>query len=103
MTMLCLQFFVREGMRQEHKLIHDWMFEEARALGIQGGSVFRASAGYGRHGLKEDTFFELAGELPETIEFCCEEEKIRALIDRVGAAGLKLVYVSYPVVAGRTG
>jgi hypothetical protein len=101
--MLCVQFFVREGMRQDGKLIHDWMFDEAKAIGILGGSVFRASAGYGRHGLQEETFFELAGKLPETIEFFCEEAKIRRLIERVGEAGLKLHYVTYPVIIGMTG
>ena len=101
--MLCVRFFVREGMRQGGKLVHEWLFDQAKAIGIQGGSVFRASAGYGRHGLHEDSFFELAGTLPETVEFFCEDDKIRRLIERVGEAGLKLVYVSHPVDVGTTG
>jgi PII-like signaling protein len=103
MTTLCVRFFVREGMRHDGKLIHDWMFDQAKALDIHGGSVFRASAGYGRHGLHEDSFFELAGKLPETIEFFSEEDRIQALIARVGEAGLKLVYVTHPITSGMTG
>jgi PII-like signaling protein len=103
MTMRCVRFFVQEGMHKDGRLIHEWMFDQARSLGIQGGSVFRASAGYGRHGLHEDTFFELAGTLPESVEFFGEEEKIQALIGRVGEAGLKLVYVTHPVEVGTTG
>lgn len=100
---LCVQFFVREGARQDGRPIHEWLFEQARAEGIPGGSVFRASAGYGRHGLVEDSFFELGGRLPETVEFFGEDEKIERLIDRVGQAGLKLVYLTYPVRCGITG
>jgi PII-like signaling protein len=101
--MLCVRFFVREGMRQEGKLAHEWLFDLAKSIGIEGGSVFRASAGYGRHGLHEDGFFELAGTLPETVEFFCEDDKIRRLIARVGEAGLKLVYVTHPIDVGTTG
>lgn len=100
---LCVQFFVREGLRQDGRPIHEWLFERAQALGIPGGSVFRASAGYGRHGLVEDSFFELAGKLPESIEFFGEAAAIERLIDEVSAAKLKLVYVTYPVTSGVTG
>lgn len=103
MTTLCVQFFVQEGMRHDGHPIHEWLFREAQALGILGGSAFRASAGYGRHGMHEDSFFELAGKLPENVSFFAEEALIQAMIDRVGAAGLKLVYVTYPVQAGVTG
>ncbi len=100
---LCVQFFVREGERHAGRPIHEWLFEQAKAEGITGGSVFRASAGFGRHGLMEDSFFELAGKLPETVEFFGEHDKIERLISRVGAAGLKLVYLTYPIHCGITG
>jgi PII-like signaling protein len=98
-----VQFFVREGAREGGRPIHEWLFEQAKAEGIAGGSVFRASAGYGRHGLVEDSFFELAGSLPETVEFFGEAAAIERLIARVAAAQLKLVYVTYPVECGVTG
>lgn len=100
---LCVQFFVREGERHAGRPIHEWLFEQARAEGITGGSVFRASAGYGRHGQVEDTFFELGGRLPETVEFFGRQEHIERLIARVAQAGLKLVYLTYPVTCGVTG
>lgn len=103
MAHLWLRIYVREGMRHEGRRIHDWLFEQAHAVGIEGGTVFRASAGYGRHGLHEDSFFELAGQLPETVEFLAEAERIGALLDRVGAAGLRLIYTTAPVQTGVTG
>lgn len=103
MTTLCLRFFVQEGLHHGGRPIQDWLFDEARALGIPGGTAFRASAGFGRHGLHEDVFFELAGKLPETVEFFADEALIQALLARVGEAGLKLVYVLHPVTTGITG
>lgn len=103
MPILCIHFYVQEGMKHGHSSIHSWLFETARDLGIPGGTVFRAAAGYGRHGLHEDHFFELAGKLPETVEFFAEADKIAALVERVGSAGLHLLYVSHPVNVGVTG
>ncbi len=90
-------------MRHEHQPIHEWLFARARELGIPGGTAFRAAAGYGRHGSHEDHFFELAGKLPEAIEFFAETERIDALIGRVAGAGLRLVYVRHAAHAGVTG
>lgn len=103
MQSIYLRLYVQEGMKHGHRSIHDWLFETARELGIPGGTVFRAAAGFGRHGLYEDHFFELAGKLPETVEFFADADRITALIERVGAEGLRLVYVTHPVSAGVTG
>jgi PII-like signaling protein len=99
----CLRVFVHEGMRQEGRAIHDWLFDQARAVGIGGGSAFRASAGYGRHGLHEDRFFELAGDLPMSVEFIAESAMIDALLGRLAAAGLRLMYLRHPVTLAYTG
>ncbi len=100
---LCVRFFVQEGMRVQGRLIHEWLFEQARGLGLGGGTAFRAHAGYGRHGLHEDSFFELAGRLPESVEFFGEPGQIQDLIARVGEAGLELAYILSPVEFGVTG
>lgn len=98
-----IRFYVQEGMKHDHQSIHEWLFEAARELGIPGGTVFRAAAGFGRHGRHEDHFFELAGKLPETVEFFAEDRRIAALIERVGGDGLRLVYVTHPLNMGVTG
>jgi len=103
MSILCIRFYVLEGMRHAHQPIGEWLFAQAAEVGISGGTAFRASAGFGRHGLHEDHFFELAGDLPETLEFFAPHEAIRALIDRIALTGLKLLYVTYPVSVGVTG
>ncbi|MEW5893503.1 MAG: DUF190 domain-containing protein [Pseudomonadota bacterium] len=100
---LCVRFFTHEVMRHQGRPIHDWLFDQARAQGINGGTAYRAHAGFGRHGLHEDTFFELAGTLPECIEFFAEAERIQALIRLVGESGLNLAYFTYAVSYGITG
>ena len=103
MQTIHIRFFVQEGMKHGHRSIHEWLFATAQSLGIPGGTVFRASAGFGRHGLHEDHFFELAGQLPETVEFFAAAGQIDALIEQVGREGLRLLYVTHPVTIGVTG
>ena len=65
-----LKFYVTEKQRHNGKLLYEWLLEEAQKLGVPGASAFRAIAGFGRHGrLHEESFFELAGELPVQVEF----------------------------------
>ena len=103
MQAVCVRFFVEEGMKHAHRPLHEWLFETAQALGISGGTAFRACAGFGRHGLHVDHFFELAGQLPETLEFIADADRIDALIRQVGASGLRLVYAVHLVELGVTG
>lgn len=88
-----LRFFVHEGERHRGQLLFEWLLAEARRAGIPGGSAFRAIAGYGRHGvLHEQTFFELAGNLPVQVVFFTSRALAEALVARVTAEGLRLVY-----------
>ena len=96
-----LKFYVTEKQRHDGVLLHDWLLEQAKKLGIRGGSAFRAIAGYGRHGhMHEETFFELAGELPVQVEFVLSAQQADALLDAVRAPRLNLFYVRYAVEAG---
>ena len=65
-----LRFYVHENQRHHQRLVWEWLLEQANALGVRGGSAFRAMAGFGRHHvLHESTFFELAGTLTVEVEF----------------------------------
>lgn len=96
-----LKFYVSEKQRHGGKLLHEWLLEEALRQGIPGGSAFRAIAGYGRHGhLHEETFFELAGELPVQIEFVLDARLADHLLNALRAHNLNLFYVRYAVETG---
>jgi PII-like signaling protein len=101
MQSVYLKFFVTEKQRHNGVVLYEWLLEEAKKLGVPGGSAFRAIAGYGRHGrLHEQTFFELAGELPVQVEFVLDAQLAEKLLEMLRGYKLDLFYVRYPVEAG---
>jgi len=99
-----LKFFVIESQRQDGQLLYQWLLREASALGLPGGSAFRAVAGFGRHHvLHEARFYELAGELPMEVVFVTEREQADQLIARVASAGLSLFHYLMVAESGTTG
>jgi PII-like signaling protein len=81
-----LRFYVHENRTHRHVALFEWLLEQAKKLGIHGGSAFRAIAGFGRHGiLHEEHFFELSADMTVVIEFVVsaeEAEKMLALLRR---------------------
>lgn len=81
-----LQFYFPEGARHGHVLLHEWLLAQARGCGIKGASVFRALAGYGRHGrVHYGHFFESAGQLPVEVRIVTTEDlaqRLLAVLDR---------------------
>ncbi len=96
-----LTFYVTEKQHHAGATLYEWLLEEARELGILGGSVFRAIAGFGRHGrLHVETFFELAGELAVKVEFILDDNLVEQILQRVHAQNLNIFYVRYKVQSG---
>ena len=96
-----LSFYVREKQHHAGKPLYEWMLEEAKSLGVHGGSAFRAIAGFGRHGkMHEDTFFELAGELAIKIEFVVDDMLADQLLDRIHSSNMNIYYLKQKVEAG---
>jgi PII-like signaling protein len=94
-------FYVTEKQHHAGMPLYEWLLEEAKALGIHGGSAFRAIAGFGRHGrLHEDTFFELAGELAIKVEFILDDKLAEQIMQRVQAQNLNVFFVRYKVQSG---
>ena len=96
-----LKLYVTEKQRHNGTLLYEWLLEEAKKLGVPGGSVFRAIAGFGRHGrLHEESFFELAGELPVQVEFVLDTALADKLLEVLHMHKLNLLYVRYAVESG---
>jgi len=93
-----LSFYISEKQHHGGKSLFDWLLEEAKAMGVHGGTAFRSIAGFGRHGtIHEDTFFELAGELAVKVEFILDEALADKLLDRIRSEELKILYVKQTV------
>lgn len=96
-----LSFYASEKQHHSGMPLHEWLLEQAKSLGIPGGSAFRAIAGYGRHGrMHEETFFELAGELAVKVEFILDDQLAEQLLDRLRAQKLNVFYVRFSAQTG---
>jgi uncharacterized protein len=92
-----LYFYCHLRAKHDGMLLSEWLLEQAKRHGLGGGSVFRAIAGFGRHGvLHEEQFFELADDLPVKIEFLLREEQADLLLQLVRDAGVDATYARSP-------
>ena len=98
-----LKFYVHEHRRHRGILLYEWLLEHAKQSGIHGGSAFRAIAGFGQHGvLREDHFFELAGNLTVEIVFAVSDLEADRLLEAIEREKLCLFYVRMPADHGVT-
>src|SRR5215467_3689468 len=88
-----LRFYVHENQTHRHIALFEWLLEQAKKLGIHGGSAFRAIAGFGRHGiLHEEHFFELAADMTVVIEFVVSEEEAEKLLALLKSERVSVFY-----------
>jgi len=88
-----LKFYIHENRKHRHILLYEWLIEQAQKIGIDGGSVFRGIAGFGRHGiLHEQHFLELAGDLPLEVEFLTDDKDAEKLLKLIVQEKISIVY-----------
>lgn len=96
-----LRFYVHENHKHHHIALFEWLLEQAKKLGIHGGSAFRAIAGFGRHGiLHEEHFFELAGDMTIAVEFVVSDQEAETLLDLLRKQRVSIFYARMPVEFG---
>ena len=96
-----LRFYMHENRMHRHIALYEWLLEQAKALGIHGGSAFRAIAGYGRHGvLHEEHFFELAANMTVEVEFAVNDDEAARLIDLLRRERVSIFYARVPAEFG---
>jgi PII-like signaling protein len=99
-----LRLYVHENDRVDGRPAWEWILERANALGIRGGSAFRAMAGFGRHHvLREERFFELAGSVSVELDFIVTDDEARQLLDLVAREKLDVFYARVPAQFGVVG
>jgi PII-like signaling protein len=96
-----LRFYVHENRKHRHIALYEWLLEQAKSLGIHGGSAFRAIAGFGRHGiLHEEHFFELAADMTVEVEFVVTDEEAEGLLDLLRRERVSVFYARVPAIFG---
>lgn len=92
-----LRFYVHERDRAHGRPVWEWLLEQANALGIRGGSAFKAMAGFGHHRhLHESRFFELAGSLAIEVEFIVSDQEAAQLLELLQREKIRLFYARIP-------
>ena len=90
---ILLRFYLHENSKHGHILLYEWLLEQAKQIGIHGGSAFRAIAGFGSHGkLHEQHFFELAGDLTVQVDFLVSDDDADRLIDLFRRENIHVVF-----------
>ena len=101
---VCLRFYVPELQKHHGFPLYEWLLEQAKKSGLHGGSAFRSIAGFGRHGvMHEESFFELAGNLPVLVDFLLSEEEMAHFMALLSVENLKLFHVILRADFGVTG
>ena len=96
-----LRFYVHEDHRHHGRLVWEWLLEQGNALGIRGGSAFKAMAGFGRHHLlHEARFFEPAGSLTVEVEFIVTQAEAQQLLGLLHRQSVRLFYAYLPAHFG---
>lgn len=96
-----LTFYVEEKQNHAGVLFYEWLLKEAKELGVHGGSVYRAVAGFGRHDrLDEGASFRLSGDLVVKVEFILDDKVAEQLLQRVKLQNRQVFYTRHAVEAG---
>ncbi len=101
MTGTILRFYVHENRTHKHIALFEWLLEQAKKMGIHGGSAFRAIAGFGRHGiLHEEHFFELAADMTVEVEFVVSDAQADQLLKLLKEQRVSIFYARVPAEFG---
>lgn len=96
-----LRLYVEEKQRHHGVLLWEWLLEKANAMGIRGGSAFRAIGGFGRHhDLHESRFFELAGNVGVEVQFVVNDREAQQLLALVEQEKIRVFYARIPAHFG---
>jgi PII-like signaling protein len=96
-----LRFYVHENRKHHHIALFEWLLEQAKKIGIGGGSAFRAVAGFGRHGiLHEEHFFELAADMTIEVDFVVSDLQAEQLLDLLRKERVSIFYARVPAEFG---
>ena len=96
-----LRFYVHESRKHHHILLYEWLLEQAKKQGMQGGSAFRSIAGFGRHGVvHEEHFFELAGDLTVQVDFAVTDEEADRFLALIRDERIDIFAMRMPIEFG---
>jgi len=101
---LKIEVYFPDSAKHEKVKLEDWLFRAARWVGISGGAMYKAVAGYGRHGeLRDGGFFDDDRTQPMMASFITTPEVADAFLTYLAKEGLQLFYTLSEVEYGVVG
>lgn len=98
-----ITFFTQQDRKHGHQPLGEWLLQEARKLGVGGGTLTAASEGFGHdRKLHSAHFFELADQ-PIEVTLAVSAEDAQRLFGRLRDEDVKVFYVKTPIEFGVTG
>ena len=96
-------FFTQQDRHHGRRQMHEWLMDEAKALGIRGSTALMAAEGIDHTGRRHSAhFFELADQ-PIEVTMAMTEEQATTLFARLEAEKVNVFYVKAPVEFGTVG
>lgn len=96
-------FFTQQDRRHGHQLLHEWLMNLAKSLGIRGSTAIVGAEGYGRHGRFHSAhFFELTDQ-PIEVVMVMNADQADRLFAQLEAEQVNLFYVKTLVEFGVVG
>ncbi|MBX9923523.1 MAG: DUF190 domain-containing protein [Rhabdochlamydiaceae bacterium] len=90
---ICLSFYFYEFQKHQGVLLHEYLLESARKMGIMGGTAIKAVAGFGHHGkLHEEQFWDIASNVPMEVKFFLSEEQSQEFFQFLRKEHMALFY-----------
>jgi len=82
-----LRIFTTEDEKFEGEPFYKCLLEKAKEFGLEGATVFRGIAGYGKtKEIRKHKLFQLRSSLPVVVEIIDEEERIKKFLEEIGKA-----------------
>jgi PII-like signaling protein len=100
-----LRCYVHENDRHHGQLVWESLIRHANKIGIRGGSVFKAMAGFGRHHIVHEgpRPFEFSATQSVEVEFLVTDDEARGLLQWTQQQGMRLFYATTPAQFGTLG
>lgn len=98
-----LTFFTQQDRTHRHLPLAQWLLEEARSLGISGGTIVPGLQGFGHdRKIRSAHFFELTDQ-PLEVTLAVSGGDADRLFARLREESISIFYVKTPIEFGMTG
>jgi PII-like signaling protein len=83
--------------RKLHKTVVEWVLDEIRKVDIHGATVTEVSEGIDAHGRYHAAYFFELIDQPVAVTVVAQDPQIEALLENLGAGGVRLFFTRCPV------